>query len=225
VKQFNHSGKYHLLHDVYHYLIMTSPLRGILFHYSAPDLLELAKGQTLRKSVPLLLLGFGLVLIGTSIYFILQDVQAQTDLSVVPTQVNFASPELTLTNIQGTKHSLADYRGQVVLVNLWATWCPPCKAEMPTLQAFHDKYMDDGFTVIAVNDGDPTSDVIQFVNDYQLTFPIWLDPTYIATEDAFKTMNLPSSFVIDREGTVRLSWVGEINNKMLEKYVTPIIKE
>jgi len=170
-------------------------------------------------------LGFGLILIGTSIYFILQDVPAQTDLSVVPAQVNFASPELTLTNIQGTTHSLADYRGQVVLVNLWATWCPPCKAEMPTLQAFHDKYMDDGFTVIAVNDGDPTSDVVQFVNDYQLTFPIWLDPTYIATEDAFKTMNLPSSFVIDREGTVRLSWVGEINNKMLEKYVTPIIKE
>jgi peroxiredoxin len=96
---------------------------------------------------------------------------------------------------------------------------------MPTLQAYHDKYQDRGFSIIAINDGDPAPDVIQFVEEYQLTFPVWLDPTYIATEDAFKTMNLPSSFVIDRSGTVRLYWVGEINSKMLEKHVTPIIKE
>ena len=179
----------------------------------------------MRKIIPLILLGFGLILIGVSIFFIVQDVPPQTDLSVVPAQVNYASPELTLTDLQSVTRSLKDYRGQVMLVNLWATWCPPCKAEMPTLQVFHDKYMDEGFTVIAINDGDPTADVVQFVKDYKLTFPVWLDPTYIATEDAFKTLNLPSSFVIDREGTVRLNWVGEINNKMLEKYVTPIIKE
>jgi thiol-disulfide isomerase/thioredoxin len=182
----------------------------------------------LRKTTPLLLLGFGLILIAASVYFVLRDTRdatAQTDLSAVPVKVNFASPELTLTDIQGVTYSLADYHGQVVLVNLWATWCPPCKAEMPTLQAYHDKYQSEGFAVIAVNDGDPTPDVIKFVQDYRLTFPVWLDPTYTATEDAFKTMNLPSSFVIDREGTVRLSWVGEISNKMLEKYVTPIIKE
>ena len=179
----------------------------------------------MRKFTPLFLLGLGLILIGASVYLIMQDAPLQTDLTTVPVQVNFSSPELTLTDIQGVTRSLADYRGQVVLVNLWATWCPPCKAEMPTLQAYHDKYADKGFTVIAVNDGDPTPDVVQFVKDYQLTFPVWLDPTYIATEDAFKTLNLPSSFVIDREGIVRLSWVGEINSKMLEKYVTPIIKE
>ncbi len=179
----------------------------------------------MRKFTPLLLLGPGLILIAASIYLITRDVPPQTDLTTVPVQVNFFSPELTLTDIQGVTRSLADYRGQVVLVNLWATWCPPCKAEMPTLQAYHDKYADDGFVVIAVNDGDPTPDVIQFVKDYRLSFPVWLDPTYIATEDAFKTMNLPSSFVIDRKGTVRLSWVGEITSKMLEKYVTPIIKE
>ena len=177
------------------------------------------------KIIPLLLLGLGLMPIAASVYFILKDAPAQTDLTTVPAQVNFSSPDLTLTDLQGITHSLAAYQGQVVLVNLWATWCPPCKAEMPTLQAYHNKYSDEGFTVIAINDGDPTPDVRQFVKDYRLTFPVWLDPTYIATEDAFKTLNLPSSFVIDREGTVRLSWVGEINSKMLEKYVTPIIKE
>ncbi len=179
----------------------------------------------MRKMIPLILLGLGLILIASSAYVIMREVPDQTDLSTVPVQVNFSSPELTLNDIQGITHSLSDFHGQVVLVNLWATWCPPCKAEMPTLQTYHDKYADKGFTVIAINDGDPTPDVIQFVKDYELSFPVWLDPTYIATEEAFKTMNLPSSFVIDRKGTVRLSWVGEINNKMLEKYVTPIIKE
>jgi len=178
-----------------------------------------------KNIVPLSLLGMGVILIALSAYFILENKPAQTDLSAVPVQMNYSAPELALTTLEGETHSLADYRGQVVLVNLWATWCPPCKAEMPTLQAFHNKYLNDGFQVIAINDGDPTPDVVQFAKDYQLTFPIWLDPTYIATEQAFKTLNLPSSFVIDRTGTIRLQWVGEISRKMLEKYVTPIIKE
>lgn len=178
-----------------------------------------------KKIIPFILLGLGLILIAASGYYILDDVSVQNDLSTVPVQVNYPAPELTLTDLNGTARSLADYHGQVILVNLWATWCPPCKEEMPTLQAFHNKYDDEGFAVIAINDGDPTPDVIQFVKDYRLTFPVWLDPTYIATEVAFKTLNLPSSFVIDRNGIVRLQWVGEINNRMLEKFITPIIKE
>jgi thiol-disulfide isomerase/thioredoxin len=132
---------------------------------------------------------------------------------------------LTLVDTQGISRSLTDYRGQVVLVNLWATWCPPCKEEMPALQSFYNKYRDQGFAVIAVNDGDPMADVLQFVEDYRLTFPVWLDPTYIATEQAFKTLNLPSSFVIDRSGKVQLQWVGGITLKTLEKHVTPLIVE
>ena len=179
----------------------------------------------MKKILPIILLGLGLILIVISGYFILQDASLQNDLTTVPVQTSFPAPELTLTDLDGITHSLDDYRGQVVLVNLWATWCPPCKEEMPALQAYHDKYKDKGFTVIAINDGDPTPDVEQFVIDYKLSFPIWLDPTYIATEDAFKTLNLPSSFVIDRDGIVRWQWVGEINRKMLEKFVTPIIEE
>lgn len=178
-----------------------------------------------KRMIPLSFLGLGLILIAASGYYILKDVSVQNDLSTVPVRVNFSAPELTLTDLNGTTRSLADYRGQVILVNLWATWCPPCKEEMPTLQAFHNEYDNDGFAVIAINDGDPTPDVLQFTKDYELTFPVWLDPTYIATEDAFKTLNLPSSFVIDRSGIVRLQWVGEIDRRMLEKFVTPIIKE
>jgi thiol-disulfide isomerase/thioredoxin len=128
-----------------------------------------------------------------------------------------------LNDAQGVARSLADYHGQVVLVNLWATWCPPCKEEMPTLQAFYDKYREDGFVIIAINDGDPAPDVLQFVEDYQLTFPVWLDPTYTATEEAFHTLNLPASFVIDRQGIIQLTWVGGISYSALEEYVAPLI--
>src|SRR5215208_870437 len=176
-----------------------------------------------KKALPFLLFGLGLTLIAASAYFILQNVSSPTDFSTVPVKVNFNSPELTLTDIQGVSHSLADYRGQVVLVNLWATWCPPCKEEMPTLQAFYNEHKKDGFVIIAVNDGDPTADVLQFVKEYELTFPVWLDPTYIATEQAFHTLNLPTSFVIDRSGTIQLTWVGGISANTLDQHVTPLI--
>ena len=174
--------------------------------------------------------GVGLILFGFVLFALLRRTDeaaasASVDRSVVPMAVDYSAPQLSLQNLNGTTESLEDFRGKVVLVNNWATWCPPCKAEMPTLQAFYDKYRDEGFTIIAINDGDPTEDVLQFEEDYQLSFPIWLDPKYYATEQAFKTMNLPSSFVIDRAGTVRLMWVGAISRRMLDEYVTPIIKE
>lgn len=178
-----------------------------------------------RKLFPFILLVLGLILIGASAYSFLADNPPKTDFDTVPVKMNIPAPELTLNDTQGVSRSLADYRGQVVLVNLWATWCPPCKEEMPTLQAFYDEHKDDGFEIIAINDGDPTAEVLQFVKDYDLTFPVWLDPTYIATEQAFHTLNLPTSFVIDRDGTIQLMWVGGIGSGMLNKHVTPLIME
>ena len=177
-----------------------------------------------RWTFPFLIV-LGLIMILSSVYYLLQNPAPQTDLSAVPAPVDYAAPELTLTDLQGETHSLADHHGQVVLVNIWATWCPPCKDEMPALQAFYNKYNQNGFTILAINDGESKTDVTQFVQDYQLTFPIWLDPTYLATEQAFKTINLPSSYIIDRNGTVRLMWVGGISRATLNKYVRPIIME
>ena len=182
-------------------------------------------------TLALAIVGAGLVLIGVAAFFMVYVPQKTGNsldnqlISAVPVAVNFAAPELKLTDMDGVSASLTDYRGQVVLVNLWATWCPPCKKEMPTLQAFYTAHQADGFTIIAINDGDPTMDVTKFVQDYRLTFPVWLDPKYTATEVAFKNMSLPSSYVIDRDGVIRLQWVGEITNDMLEKYVTPMITE
>jgi len=222
------SGKYHHLHDIYHEFI-----RGHFTEvYFASYQLEMNKmsllkdsSQTRNRALPLIFLGMGLLLIATAAYYLSQKNAApSSDLSAIPVKVHYPAPDLSLTNLDGSPASLADYRGKVVLVNLWATWCPPCKEEMPALESFYRKHADDGFTIVAVNDGDPTGDVVQFVKDYGLTFPIWLDPKYIATEKAFKTLNLPSSFVIDRDGQIVLSWVGGINLRTLEKYVTPIIE-
>lgn len=179
----------------------------------------------MQRLVPILMLVLGFLLINVSAYFLYRNITTQTDFQVVPAPVKYRAPELALTTLGGSTATLADFQGQVVLVNLWATWCEPCKEEMPALQAYHNKHAAEGFSVIAINDGDPTADVLKFVEEFELTFPVWLDPTYIATEDAFKTMNLPSSFVIDRNGVVRLQWVGGIDRKGLEKHVTPILRE
>ena len=182
------------------------------------------------RAVGLAIAGLGLLLLGLMGGYLLLTRESNpalqaTDFSAVPSLVLYHAPELSLTGLDGASHSLADYRGQVVLVNLWATWCPPCKAEMPLLQKYFDKHKAEGFSVIAIEDGDPEGDVRTFVSTNALTFPVWLDPTYQASDHAFKTINLPTSYVIDRTGNVRLMWVGAINEANLEKYVTPIVRE
>ena len=107
---------------------------------------------------------------------------------------------------------------------MWATWCPPCVAELPTLNSFYKDYSDGGFVIIGIDDGEELGVVKDYVARTGLTFPIWADPTYLS-ESAFGTMNLPSSFVIDRQGQIRLQWVGAISRDMLEKYVVPIIEQ
>jgi cytochrome c biogenesis protein CcmG/thiol:disulfide interchange protein DsbE len=183
-----------------------------------------------ERVIGLMVAGVGLFIVGVTAWFLLanrlaDDPTQPTDFSAIPAKVQYDAPTLTLNDIEGNRFSLSDYRGQVVLVNLWATWCPPCKAEMPLLQDYYTKHKKEGFSVIAIEDGDPTSDVISFIKEYNLTFPVWLDPTYQATDNAFKTKNLPSSYVIDRTGKVKLAWVGAINAANLEKYVTSLIKE
>jgi cytochrome c biogenesis protein CcmG/thiol:disulfide interchange protein DsbE len=174
------------------------------------------------------MIGTGLVMLGILLVVYLDSGDGQEtaglDFSTIPAEVNYAAPDLRLRDMNGNAVSLDVYRGKVVLVNLWATWCPPCKAEMPTLQGFYEKYNDIGFVIIAIDNGETAELVRPFVREYGLTFPVWLDEGYM-TGNAFGTVGLPSSWVIDRVGTVRLSWVGEISSRVLEKYIPSIILE
>ncbi|MHB8776974.1 MAG: TlpA family protein disulfide reductase [Anaerolineales bacterium] len=176
----------------------------------------------------MLLIGAGLISIGIMFMLLLNkssaSTQATQDFSAIPVKVDFAVPELILEDLSGNPVSLDDQRGSVVLVNLWATWCPPCRKEMPTLQAFYEKYKSHDFILIAINQEEPLETVAPFVDEFGLTFPVWLDLKYQA-QRVFNTMNLPSSYVIDRNGIVRLMWIGEISAKNLEKFVADVIFE
>lgn len=183
-----------------------------------------------QSAVSLTIAALGLVALAGATWGLVLDTASRnatgaTDFSSIPAAVQFDAPELTLNDLNGVPHSLADYRGRIVLVNLWATWCPPCGAEMPNLQRFYEQHRQEGFVVVAVEDGDPNPQVAAFIDRLQLTFPVWVDPSYEATSRAFKTSSLPSSFVIDRAGTVRMMWLGAISAANLEKYLTPLIKE
>ena len=184
--------------------------------------------QRQKKQILPALTGAGLLILGLASFLFLagkQDSSAVGDeRSVTPMEVNFPAPELALENLEGDTQSLADFKGDVILVNNWATWCPPCKAEMPSLKEYHDVHARDGFTVIAVEAGDKYDEVLAFAQSLDLTFPVWLDPNG-ASLQAINNGSLPNSYVIDRTGTVRLAWTGEISLGMLEKFVTPIIQE
>lgn len=184
-----------------------------------------------QKGIPpigMIIIGAIILIIGFAAFFTLPKdgangfIQSE-EFSSVPMPVEYPAPELDLVTMQGDAVSLTDYLGQVVLLNLWATWCPPCKEELPVLEAYYKAHKDEGFVVIGVEDGQPVKEVEAYIKTTDVSYPIWIDHEY-ATEIAFSAFSLPSSFVIDREGTVRLSWVGVISTAMLEKHITPLIE-
>ncbi len=180
-----------------------------------------------RTAIYLTLVAAGVFVLGGALIPLLVQGQAAALAAVgagrPPATANYPAPELALSDLQGQPASLADYRGQVVLVNNWATWCPPCRVEMPELEAYYQAHAADGFVVVAIESGDPADAVAEFVRSFGLTFPVWLDPQGAALE-AFANFNLPSSYVIDRDGNVRMSWTGEVDRQTLEQYVTPLLE-
>lgn len=147
-----------------------------------------------------------------------------TELSAIPMRVDFQAPKLSMPDLSSNNKSLDDYLGLVILVNNWATWCPPCKAEMPTLQKYFQAHNNQGFIVIAIESGESVDEVTDFVQQNSLTFPVWIDIDGLALEK-FNNWDLPSSYLIDRDGRVRLTWTGPISMEMLEKYVTPFLEQ
>jgi peroxiredoxin len=183
------------------------------------------------RLVAMIALGTGLILIGGALAaWLIESKDAARpavgggDDSVIPAEVSFPAPALRLQNTLGESESLEDYRDRVVLINNWATWCPPCRAEMPTLQSYYEAHEADGLTVIGVEAGQPALEVQAFADSFGLTFPVWVD-TETTSLEAFHNASLPNSYVIDRTGTVRLAWIGEISMPMLELHVTPLLAE
>lgn len=119
-----------------------------------------------------------------------------------PPLVGGPAPDFTLKDLEGRSVSLADHRGKVVLLNFWATWCEPCKKEMPEMQAAYEKLKDRGFVILAVNFGEDPDPAAAFGHHGRLTFPILLDPR-VQVAARYEVVTLPVSFYIDSEGMVR----------------------
>ncbi len=180
-----------------------------------------------RTGFFLSLMAAGVFLLGAAIIpLLLKGQEAALDASaytLAPSTSNYAAPDLSLTNVDGNPVSLQEYEGMVILVNNWATWCPPCKAEMPEIEEYYEAHADQNFIVVAIESGEPASEVAAFVEQYGLTFPVWLDPNSDALT-AFQNYNLPSTYIIDGDGIVRMSWTGQLNLETLEQYVTPLLE-
>jgi len=121
-----------------------------------------------------------------------------------------ATPPLLLQDLDGRPHRLEDYRGKVVLINFWATWCEPCRAEMPSLNKLRAALAGKSFAVLAVNLGEPESRVQRFMEQVPLDFPVLMDRDTAAAK-AWKARILPASFLVGPDGRIRYSVLGEID--------------
>jgi cytochrome c biogenesis protein CcmG/thiol:disulfide interchange protein DsbE len=124
-------------------------------------------------------------------------------------QKGFAAPDFTLQTFGDETYTLSDMRGNAVLVNFWASWCPPCRSEMPAMQQVYDDLRDQGFIVLAVNSThqDNLGDAITFAQVHKLSFPILLDRDGSAGR-SYDVRSLPTSFFIDPDGVIQDVVVG-----------------
>jgi peroxiredoxin len=144
-----------------------------------------------------------ILIAGASWILLSADPAASTTITTAAPQAGFAAPNFTLKTPEGEIYTLSDLKGQAVLVNMWATWCPPCRAEMPAMEKVYNEYKDQGFIVLAVNNTfqDNPLEIVPFATQYNLTFPILLDETGDVTR-AYQVRSLPSSYFINRFGVI-----------------------
>ncbi|MFV8828890.1 peroxiredoxin family protein [Alkalihalobacterium sp. APHAB7] len=135
-------------------------------------------------------------------------------------QGNYA-PDFELETLDGKFVKLSDFYGQKVILNLWASWCPPCRAEMPHMQDFYEKYKDEGITILAVNLTTlerNTEDIVPFVEDeFQLTFPILLDVDGEIGQ-IYQAFSIPTTYIIDTSGRIQHKVIGPMSYEMMEHF-------
>ncbi len=157
-----------------------------------------------------------IVVVVALMFFFREDTPTSTASSSAP-----AAPDFSVPALDGSKLSLSDFRGKYVLLNFWASWCPPCKAEMPELHAYYRSYQDKGFTLLAINVNDDPNSARAFIEANGFTFPVGLDLDG-RVFNSYGGSALPTSFLIDPQGGLVKAWrPGAITRAMLEEEVTP----
>jgi peroxiredoxin len=132
----------------------------------------------------------------------LADVQLPPGVDIEKSEVGFKAPAFTVRNLKGQRVQLADHKGKVIILNLWATWCGPCRVEMPGMENLYRRYQSQGLEILAVSLDKGSSDKVQtFADEYRLSFPVLLDSDG-QVESRYHTLTIPTTFVIDKKGMV-----------------------
>ncbi|MDF1499848.1 MAG: redoxin domain-containing protein [Anaerolineales bacterium] len=136
-------------------------------------------------------------------------------------KVGAPAPDFVLEAVNGEEYRLSDLRGNVVLLNFWATWCGPCLVEMPLLEAAYQDHKDDGFLILAVNDGESVQEVRAFGEENGLSIPLLLDPGRIV-QRLYEIRGYPSSVLIDEQGQIRFIHIGLVQERQLNDYLNEL---
>ena len=130
--------------------------------------------------------------------------------------------DFTLTTLQGEQVSLSDYKGKIVILNFWTSWCGPCKEEMPHMQSFYEKHTDVAMLAVNLTTMDLGIDAVkQFVNEFGLSFPILLDEADVVGTQ-YNILTIPTSYIIDTEGRIFKEVIGPMDEVMMEELVTEL---
>lgn len=167
-----------------------------------------------------LLLGLGLGLVILFGFDFVQASMIEKEKTPEAAQVGALAPDFELQNIQGETVRLSEYRGKPVLVNFWATWCAPCKLEMPNFQKYYARYPG-RFEILAIEYNESQDTVERFVEDMGLTFAVLSDPD-AKVHALYRFLGYPTTYVIDSEGILRFQHVGLMNESTLEKYLSEV---
>lgn len=143
--------------------------------------------------------------------------------ATVGLNVGNLAPDFTLDDLEGGKVRLSDLRGSAVFINFWATWCPPCRAEMPEIEAIHQKYKDKGVVVIGVDIMEPESTVRRFIQEGGYTWTFAMD-TSGEVSAQYNITAIPTSYFIDREGIIRAVNIGAMTKRAMEDKLAEAMK-
>jgi peroxiredoxin len=132
------------------------------------------------------------------------------ELSIVRFEEKIKAQNFILKDLSGSEVSLEDYRGKVILINFWATWCLPCRIEMPSMEKLYAKFKNDGFTILAIDMQEDADSVRAFREQYQLNFPILLDSDGDVGQ-FYGVISIPTTYLVDREGYIIGGAIGARN--------------